>query len=350
MRPFFPRRSSARPAGIGWSRQKKEAAFSLLEILITFALVMVIMVTVLEVVTSVEHSWKTSADNSFTDAEDALSIMAQSLASATLEPYEDYADNTGAFRISPTATFVPDHLARRSDLDFVCGPTAGTNGLLAASGRTTSGCGVFFLAPQGYTQTVSNSGMERLLNAKGYFVEFGNESDAPSFLLNSTQRWRWRLKQVQQPAESLQIFNLTSSSAWIQQLVSNETTTPTLAENVVTLIILPVRTASDTGAALSSDYRYDSRDATNSLTHHQLPTRLRIAFMAIDEASAQILAAQNGTNSPALVASTLFQKATQLDADLATLDGTLTAQKIRHRLFEREILLPAAAWSNTPSL
>ena len=191
--------------------------------------------------------------------------------------------------------------------------------------------------------------MEHLLNAVGYFVEFGNDTDAPSFLLPTVQRWRWRLKQILQPAESLQIFATTSSSAWIQQVVSSEATTPALAENIIALIILPERAASDTGTALSQDFRYDSRDATNPLTRHQLPARLRVAFMAIDEASAQILAGQNGSNPPALVAASLFQKATQLDTDLASLDGTLTAQKINHRLFQREILLPAAAWSNTSS-
>jgi uncharacterized protein (TIGR02599 family) len=349
MRPFFPRRSSAPLDRNGRSFFGRKSAFSLLEIVITVAVVIVIMVAVLEVVTSVERSWKTSAANSFADAESAFSTLTQSLASATLESYQDFADSSGTFRTTSTSTFTPDHLARRSDLDFVCGPAAGTNGLLSNSGRTSAGCGVFFLAPQGYTQTEANLGMDRLLNAMGYFVEFGNDSDEPAFLLGSTQRWRWRLKQVRQPAESLQIFVLTTSSAWIQQLVSSETTTPTLAENIIALVVLPERTATDSAAALSADFRYDSRDATNPLTRNQLPPRLRIAFMAIDEASAQILAAQNGTSPPALVASSLFQKATQLDTDLASLDSSLTAQKIRHRLFQREILLPASAWTNALS-
>ena len=42
--------------------------------------------------------------------------------------------------------------------------------------------------------TEANLGMDRLFNAMGYFVEFGNDSDEPAFLLGSTQRWRWRLK------------------------------------------------------------------------------------------------------------------------------------------------------------
>ena len=310
---------------------------------------MVVMVAILQAVTQVEKSWKTVSVDSFAEAEDAFATLTQNLSTATLESYQDFADNSGTFRTNSATAFTPDHLARRSDLAFVCGPTTGANGLLTASGRTTIGCGVFFLAPAGYSQTEVNTGMNRLLNAMGYFVEFGYDPDASSFLLPSAQRWRWRLKQVRQPAEALQIFALTSSSAWIQQLVSSETTTPTLAENIIVLIIVPERAASDSGTALSTDFRYDSRDATNPLTRHQLPARLRVAFMAIDEASAQILAARNGSNPPALVAASLFQKTAQLDADLASLDAILTAQKIGHRPFQREILLPTSAWSGTSS-
>jgi uncharacterized protein (TIGR02599 family) len=321
----------------------------MLEVVVTLALVLIVMVGVMEVVTSVEKSWKSTTTNSFAEAQDAFSKITQTLATATLEPYQDFADSSGNFRTNSASAFVPDHLARRSDLAFVCGPTSGNNGLLTASGRTTTSCGVFFTAPQGYTQTETNTGMTRLLNALGYFVEFGNDSGAPAFLSSSTQRWRWRLKEIAQPAESLQIYNLTSSSAWIQQLVSSQTTTPILADNIIALAILPERAASDTGASLSTDFRYDSRDTTHALTHNQLPPRLRVALMAIDESSAQILASQNGSNPPALVSNGLFQQSSKLDADLATLDGSLTAQKIGHRLFQREILLPAAAWSNTSS-
>jgi len=349
MRSFSRCRSSAGRDRDGRPFSGPEAAFSLLEILVTCVIVIAIMVAILQVVTNVQRSWQSASVDSFAEAEDAFSTLTQNLAAATLEPYQDFADSSGTFRTNSAAAFVPDHLARRSDLDFICGPTSGTNGLLTASGRTTAGCGVFFLAPEGYTQTETNTGMGRLLNAMGYFVEFGNDNDAPSFLLPTVQRWRWRLKQVRQPTESLQIYALTSSSTWVQQIVSSGATTPALAENIIALVVLPVRAASDSGTALSQDFRYDSRDATNPLTRHQLPARLRVAFMAIDEASAQILANQNGSNPPALVAAALFQKATQLDIDLASLDRTLTAQKINHRLFQREILLPAAAWSNTSS-
>ena len=332
-----------------YSRQR-HSGLTLVEVLVSLAVLFIIMVAVLQYMADIDQAWKSGATDPYAEAQNAFETVAQNLASATLEPYQDYADASGNFRTS--SAFVPDHLARRSDLAFVCGPGAGANGLLAASQRTTSGSGVFFLAPQGSTQTYAHSGMDHLLNAMGYFVEFGDDDDAPSFILQRTHRWRWRLKQVLQPAESLQIFSMTPysgwpSSAWIQQLVPVGASIPILAENVITMVVLPERAASDTNPPLATAYHYDSRDTTNLLTLHQLPPRLRLVLVVIDPASAETLASQNGSNPPQLVSASLFQQAAQLDADLATLDGSLTAQKIGHRIFQRVIQLPSSDWSNT---
>lgn len=333
LRPYRPRNSNN--------------GFTLLEVVITLAILLVILVAVVQFMADIDQAWKSAAADPFAEAQNAFETVAQNLASATLTPYQDYADRSGAFRTG--AAFVPDHLARRSDLDFVCGPGAGANGLLTGSGLVTSGSSVFFLAPNGYTQTYAHTGMERLLNAMGYFVEFGDDDTAPGFILPQTHCWRWRLKQVLQPAESLQIFATTTSSVWIQQLVAPGAPIPVLAENVVTLVVLPERAANDSGPALAPAYSYDSRNTGNLLTLHQLPPRVWLVLVAIDPVSAERLAAQNGSNPPPLVAAALFQQAAQLFSDLATLDNTLTAQKIGHRIFQREILLPSSNWSNTPS-
>jgi uncharacterized protein (TIGR02599 family) len=323
------------------------SGFTLLEVLITLAILLVILVAVMQFMADIDQAWKSAAADPFAEAQNAFETVAQNLASSTLAPYQDYADSSGAFRTQ--AAFVPDHLARRSDLDFVCGPGAGANGLLTASGLTTTGSGVFFLAPMGYTQTYAHTEMEHLFNAMGYFVEFGDDDAAPGFVLLQTHSWRWRLKQVLQPSESLQIFATATSAAWIQQLVPPGAALPVLAENVVTLIVLPERAANDSGPALAPVFSYDSRNAGNLLTLHQLPPRVRLVLVAMDSISAERLAGQKGANPPQLVSAALFQQAAQLDADLATLDNSLTAQKIGHRIFQREILLPSSSWSNTPS-
>jgi uncharacterized protein (TIGR02599 family) len=335
------------PLSCPWApkTRRRVRAFTLVEILVTLAILLVILVALAQAMDSADRAWKSGATDSFASAQDAFETVAGHLADATIETYEDYADAGGNF---PTnAAFVPDHLARRSDLAFVCGPASGADGLLAASKRTAAGSAVFFTATEGATQSYANQGLGRLLNDLGYFVEFGDDNSVPSFLL-SAHRYRWRLRQVEQPSEALQVYSASSTSAWIQQLVPAGAAIPLLAENVIALVVLPDRNAADTGAALAPAYSYDSRNAANSVTLNQLPPRLILALVAIDEASAARLAAQDGSNAPSLVAANLFQQGVpgQLTQDLAALDGSLTAQRIGHRIFQREIQLPSAAWSN----
>jgi uncharacterized protein (TIGR02599 family) len=319
--------------------------------LVAIAILLVVMITVLKFCEGVERAWKRAAADPYADAESAFETVTRNLATATLEPYRDYADINGAFRTNsataPNPPFVPDHLARRSDLDFVCGPAAGLTGLLAASNRTSVGDAIFFLAPQGNTQTYASTGMARLLNAMGYFVEFGADNTAPAFVQSPT--WRWRLKQVVQPAESVQIYATTNASDWIQQLVPTGATCPVLADNVIALVISPEQVVNHATTPLTPAFSYNSRDGTNKLTLHQLPPLLRVVLVAIDETTALRLATQSGTSPPQLVSANLFQSTALLDADIATLDGALTAQNIGHRIFQRDILLSSSNWSNIAS-
>jgi uncharacterized protein (TIGR02599 family) len=322
----------------------RRAGFTILEVLATLTVLMLVFAVLAQFMENIDRSWKAAAADPFAEAAAAFTIVTQHLEVATLEPYRDYADASGAFRTDSGGAFTPDHLARRSDLAFVCGPSAS---LLGASARTTAGSGVFFAGPGGQTQLYAQSGLDHLFNAVGYFVEFGPDANGPSFFGGAT-RERWRLKQVVQPSESLQIFASTTSAPWIAQLAGPAATPSILAENVIVLVVLPERAASDTGAALAPAYSYDSRDATNTLTFAQLPPRVHVMLAAIDEASAQRLASADGATAPVLLPPGLFQDATKLDADVAALDASLTAAKIAHRIFQRDLEITTSAWSNSP--
>ena len=102
-------------------------------------------------------------------------------------------------------------------------------------------------------------------------------------------------------------------------------------------------------ATLAPDYRYDSRDAGNSLTRAQLPPCVRLVLAAIDETSAVRLAALDGPAPPVLIPSGSFQDASRIDSDIAALDASLTTAKIGHRIFQRDIQIATAAWSNGPA-
>jgi uncharacterized protein (TIGR02599 family) len=320
---------------------------TLLETLATLLVLALIFAALLQFMSSVDRTWQVASEDPFAEAEQAFETIAQNLSVATLEPYRDYADATGAFRTAGSAGFMPYGMKRHSDLDFVCGPSGGTSGLLAGSGRTTVTSSVFFTVPGGETETLAQQGMGHLLNALGYFVEFGGDTAAPQFLLG-TSRLRWRLKQVLQPSESLQVFSDPTSSAWVGQLAGPAASPVTLAENVIALIVEPEGAATGAGATLPSTYVYDSRDPGNAVTFSQLPPRVHLALAAIDEASALRLAAASGSGAPALVPSGAFQNAGQLPADLTALDAALTTAKIAHRILQRDIAITTAAWSNSP--
>jgi uncharacterized protein (TIGR02599 family) len=326
-------------------RRAPEGGFTLAEVLITVAILLVILLAVVQFIDTIDQAWRSAHADPFAQAEDAFESVTQNLSSATLNVYQDYADHTGAFRTSSNANFTPDHSARRSDLDFVCGLGAGANG------RMTSGSGVFFVAPSGRTDTYTGAGLNHLLNAMGYLVQFGNDDTAPNFIQFQAPTWRWRLKEVCQPAESLQIFTQPplSSNAWEQTVTPSTAPLSVLAENVVSLLVLPERTAIDTGPALAPSFNYDARDTGNTLTLYQLPPRVKLVLIAIDQPSADRLAALYGSSPPPLIAPRLFQEAAQLDTDLIALDNTLTTQKINHRIFQRDIELTSSNWSNTPS-
>lgn len=327
----------------GTLRRAQKSGVGLIELLVMIGIMTIVLLVIFQFMGEIDRAWKLAGYDPFAGAEEAFDDVARNLAAATLEPYSDYADTSGAFRTSGAADFVPDHLARRSDLGFACGPAAD---FLTAQGRVVTGSAVFFFARGGYTTLYANSGMGQLLNAGGYFVDFGPDDARPSFL-TAKASWRWRLRQVIQPAENLQILAQPNEAAWWQGMLQNNATTPALVENIIAFVVLPQRDGN--GEILSPDYRYDSRDASNALTRNQLPACLRLAVVALDEVSAQRLAAQNGTSPPELISTGLFQQAARFDADLAALDAALTAQKLGHLVLQRTLTLPSSAWSEVAS-
>ncbi len=325
------------------TRRCGSSGFTLLEALATLVVVLLAFVALGEYLDGVHRAWLSAAADPFAEAASAFETVTRTLASATLEPYQDYADSTGAFTAAAGSTFTPYQLARRSDLAFVCGPSAGPAGLLAASKRITATTSVFFTAPEGQTQLDTQHGLNHLLNAEGYLVEFGGDTNVPSFF-TGLSRQRWRLKEVAQPSEALQVFASTTSAPWIAQVAGPTATPAILAENVIALVLVPEKAP----AQPIGGFAYDSRNPSVPATFAQLPPFVHVVLAAIDEPSAQRLAAQNGAAAPMLVPGSLFQDATQVSADAATLDNTLTAAGIKHRLFQRDVIIASSAWSNTP--
>lgn len=137
--------------------------FTLVELLVSIAVLVVIMGILLSITDQTQQTWKrtTGKIEQFREAREGFESMTRRLSQATLNTFWDYDDAKA-----------PTRYVRQSELRFVVGDTA----TLAGSGRDYVSQGVFFQAPLGFTADGSSAdGLETLLNTWGYFIEYGED-------------------------------------------------------------------------------------------------------------------------------------------------------------------------------
>lgn len=323
--------------------------FSLLEVLVAFAVLAVIMVLLLSITDATARTWRGVSEKmqAFEDARAAFDRISTLLGQATLNPYWDY-DNVND----------PKKYERVSELQFLSLPMA-RMGLDAAKFPAH---GLFFQAPTGKVADKSDFGnMPLLLNAYGFFVEYGPEDQRPSWLPASvTTKNRFRLKEWRVPSEEFALYAQTSGSGGGGYLGDQSTgwidldapAPKTLAENVIALVVHPKNTVSPTQSdplAAAGSFVYNSRTAGNSqeeiLQRHQLPPEVELIMVAIDESSA----ARNWGNAAAAPELTkgLFAKPADLEKDLAALIGRLNTERIKYILLRSTVKIRGARWSQS---
>jgi uncharacterized protein (TIGR02599 family) len=194
--------------------------------------------------------------------------------------------------------------------------------------------------------------MDTLLNACGYFVAFCKDPSRPSFLGTlpnpAPDAFRFRLMQVLQPSQKLDVYASVSGNGWFTgPLATGEASPSQVAENVVALVILPKYPARDAGAPALS-YAYDSRAGQSTYpqtqTQHQLPPLIEIVMVAIDDVSAKRL--ESGSTQPDLGIGALFSDATRLEDDLKALESALQSRRITYRVFRTTVALRNSKWSS----
>ena len=349
------------------SNSPKSSGFTLVELLVSTALIALVALLLVTMTNSTASTWRytTGRIEQFRGADTAFEAMTRRLSQATLNTYWDYD--------SPTK---PTKYLRQSDLRFIAGGMTvaggGAKPLLTNSPVRRPTQGVFFQAPLGYVDDAANfSGLDNLLNTWGYYVEFRDEVIARPAFISQPARYRYRLMELMQPSNSLSIYNFTSGKAatytakdWFSaalptSAVAPVATTPppppllahALADNVIALVVLPKLSKKDetsTGKTLSKDYSYDSTSTDTDPDINpksQLPPIVQVTLVAIDEISAARMA--NGLTPPALDASldAIFLNSTKFDADLVTLQKTLTDQRISYRVFTSNVSIRGAKWS-----
>lgn len=347
----------------GSSPAKRVRAFTLVEVLIATAILLVILAISFSVMNGMMGLWRQSSAkiDAFQDARAVFDIVTRRLGQATLNTYWDYYDASHQpFRLSGTnPPFTPAYYGRYSDLQFVCGDaTTVAGGTLPPNYSTVATHAVFFTASTGLTANTSYQLMPELLTACGYFAAFGNDNasrpNVPNF--NAPAKYRWRLMELSAPTESLQVFNSPTGTAWFTTPIANGQVRP-VADNVIALVVWPrlSPTIDASGTSIAPNYSYDSRTttawsgSTQPAQACQLPPTVQVTMVSIDEPSA--LHIDSGSQPPVAITnalSGLFSTSgsvTNYGSDLQTLEQRLTAQHINYRVFSTTIAMPNSHWS-----
>jgi len=365
-------------------------AFTLVEMLVSLALLAIIVGVVIQMTDQTSSLWRNSAlrIQAFQEARAGFESMSRNLSQATLNSYYDYYDASNTPRKSldtaAQASFTPVTYDLISDLHFVSGqaatllPNADTN-------IVTQTHAVFFQAPLGYSGLYSQ--LDNALNACGYFLQFDDASTmVPDHVRNTPgylPRYRFRLMEMTQGTEKLKVYDPGADfNSWFIQ--SAAASSRVIAENVIALVLLPrlptrddLPGASGQGVSLAPNYNYNSRvplgatadpswpslfppdsyiaypESGGSVTrkrHDRLPPLMRVVMVVIDEASAIRLQGESTTPPAAidLAKTNLFTDATRLEADLQALEdicnakkGNLTGNTMRltYRIFSTDLIM-----------
>ena len=199
----------------------RSTGFTLVEVLVSSALLVFIMVLVLSTVDQTQRVWRRAASKvtQFQSARNAFESMTRRLSQATLNTYyrsfdEDISTETAQFTYT-----------RESELQFMTGPTAkimtspALAGLPADPERAYPTHSIFFTAPLGFTSerdlSITTAYVPKFRNlnsalvATGYFLEHGEDPDVPKTLRDAglvPSKRRYRLMELDVPTENLSIY------------------------------------------------------------------------------------------------------------------------------------------------
>lgn len=334
--------------------------FTILEMMISVVVLTIILWVIFTITqqTAKVYTDTSGQMESFRAARNAFESMTRSLSLATLNNYYDYVDANGVTRAqaiqnSQANSFNPSTYGRVSDLHFVSGDATA-----AYDEQTTHS--VFFQAPIGYTNNTNLNGLENLLSACGYYVQYREDPKPPNFV-TAPPVYRYSLMEFIQPAETLSVFSTGNTSWFTNPLKIGPVSIPPvpapvhpIAPNVIALLIRPQTAGTDTATDpiinAVPDFNYDSRLNTSAAVRHQLPPILDVCIVAISEPSA-VRFGQNSATPPSVIQDALtsggrFTDAASLDTDLSNLQDDLSSERITFRVFRTLLPLRNSKWSS----
>ncbi len=336
-------------------------AFTLVELLISMAIICLIMIMLVQVTGATQRLWVDgrSKASEFRESRTAFESMTRQIGQATLNTYWDY-----------DTPSLPSKYIRQSDLHFVVDQASN----LLQLGDPTPTHAIFFQGPIGVDEQKSNDILDDTINAWGYYLDYGSDlSLRPSFLADGQRipgRIRSRLMEFRQPSERLQVFGLnlrgmTSTTrsdyyTWFSGSTDSNIVTYSshpIAENIIALVIsprlsLPLKGGQPDPAeytTVAPNYLYDSRefqwntasDPRVQLSRNQLTPAVQVTMVAIDEIGVQRL----GNRAATLVDPTWFKQVSSYPTDLKSLTDLLTNNHANYRVFNANVTIRNSKWS-----
>ena len=348
------------------------------------AVLSLLMVMVFSMVDSTQKTWNLARSrvSQYREARAAFEALTNSLSQATLNPYWDYDYGRGRYKSTnvnnPT---VPQKYQRQSELHFISGPT---DELLPEQAQFRPGHSIFFQTAGGFGREESSSQLNDLLNARGYYVEYGDDTKfKPSFLgSETTPRYRFRLMEYRPPTENLLVYlrnlkaqgdagiNASEESlrSWFKNQIDSEDgqyqMSRPIADNIIAAFFLPKLPENDprsSSIVLAPDYVYDSREWQHTgstaprveMTKNLLPPLIEVTMVAVDEKSMiRYLQRNDPQVMPPFIPTGLFKDYSNYDSfidDIEVLKTSLDTAKIEYRIFNQTVPLRGAGWSGSRS-
>lgn len=329
--------------------QKAMAGFTMAELLVSMTILSVLLLMLTQLLTQIQKTWTYSESriSQFREARVAFDIITKNLSQATLHTYLDYDRDKNNQVIG---------YKRQSELHF---KTMQASQL--GSNRPTHA--IFFQAPLGTSDKYQNLG--NLFNARGYYVEYGDDRNFKPAFIQAEPKYRFRLMEYLPPSELNQIYidgdeergigGVADYDKWFKYQLGNYS--HPLAENVIGLIASPRESLEVAGGAnatysnIAPDYAYDSNDqsAGFALYVQQVPPLVKVTMIAIDETSAVRLGDQSGSASsmPNLIPTGFFRTTRDYEKDLERLKDKLNTYEppLNFKIFSTMVAIRSSKWS-----
>ncbi len=333
-------------------QQEATSGFTLAELLVSMTVLSVLLLMLTQLLTQVQQTWTYSEAriSQFREARVAFDIMTKNLSQATLHTYLDIDYDRQNQEIG---------YQRQSELHFITGSAERD---LRLGEPNTPTHAIFFQAPLGRSDRYENLG--NLFNARGYYVQYGDDSLLKPGFIQSDPRYRFRLMEYMPPAEENQVYidgdeerkfgQPAVYDKWFKYKLK-EFSHP-LAENVVALILSPREALEDPAdrekayREIAPNYSYNS-NTTGSKFLQQVPPLIKVTLVAIDETSAVRLGEiSNEVSMPNFGFFNNFRVVRDYEKDVQALKDELNNSEppINFKVFSTMVALRSSKWSTEP--